>query len=251
MATTTGKTSQAIVDQGHYVRVLAGIAQTLTTEYGIADVLYPLCDEVVTLLPMTGAGVMLAGDDQRLVFAASSDAAVAEVETLQEQLDEGPCYSAFQEGKPVLVPDLASDTQFPTFAPHATAAGMKTAHAFPLQVHDRRIGALSLYAEAAVDLDDEERDAAATLASSAAAFVLNHRALDEAVLLADQLQRALDSRVSIEQAKGKLAEQLGCNPQEAFEVLRRHSRNNGQRLADVAARVVDGTLLLQFGPHTE
>ncbi|CAN5771054.1 GAF and ANTAR domain-containing protein [soil metagenome] len=239
------------MDQGHFARVLAGIAQTLITEYGIADVLYSLCDEVVTLLPVTGAGVMLTGGDQRLVFAASSDAAVAEVEALQEQLDEGPCHTAFYEGAPVLSSDLAIDTRFPTFAPHATAAGVRSAHAFPVQVHDRRIGALSLYAEGVVDLDDEERGAAATLASSAAAFVLNHRALDEAVVLAEQLQRALDSRVIIEQAKGKLGEQLSCTPPEAFEVLRRHSRNNGQRLADVSARVVDGTLLLQFGPHAE
>jgi len=55
---------------------------------------------------------------------------------------------------------------------------------------------------------------------------------------AEQLQRALDSRVVIEQAKGVLAERFGCGTDEAFEVLRRAARSNQRKIHDLANEVV-------------
>ena len=52
------------------------------------------------------------------------------------------------------------------------------------------------------------------------------------------LQRALDSRVVIEQAKGILAERFGLDVTEAFELLRRSARDNRLRLRDLSERVV-------------
>jgi AmiR/NasT family two-component response regulator len=59
--------------------------------------------------------------------------------------------------------------------------------------------------------------------------------------LNEQLQTALNSRVVIEQAKGKLAERLGIDVSQAFDLLRDQARNRNQRLSDLARAVVDGT----------
>src|ERR671934_856739 len=61
------------------------------------------------------------------------------------------------------------------------------------------------------------------------------------VALADEnanLQRALDTRVVIEQAKGVLAERFDLEIPDAFDLLRRSARSNRIRLHDLAARVV-------------
>jgi AmiR/NasT family two-component response regulator len=55
---------------------------------------------------------------------------------------------------------------------------------------------------------------------------------------ADQLERALESRVVIEQAKGVLAERLGVPPDAAFDLLRRSARSAQIRLHDLASEVV-------------
>jgi hypothetical protein len=55
---------------------------------------------------------------------------------------------------------------------------------------------------------------------------------------ADQLQRALDSRVVIEQAKGVLAERLRIDPDEAFALLRGATRSAQMPLHELAGEVV-------------
>jgi hypothetical protein len=62
------------------------------------------------------------------------------------------------------------------------------------------------------------------------------------VALADEnanLQRALDTRIVIEQAKGVLAERFDVDVHEAFQVLRLSARSNRIRLRDLATQVVE------------
>ena len=54
----------------------------------------------------------------------------------------------------------------------------------------------------------------------------------------NQLRRALESRIVIEQAKGVLAERYGIDVQKAFEVLRRSARNNRMSIHALAESVV-------------
>jgi hypothetical protein len=53
-----------------------------------------------------------------------------------------------------------------------------------------------------------------------------------------QLERALASRIVIEQAKGVLAERHDLSVDEAFELLRRASRSHRMRIHKLAAAVV-------------
>jgi len=57
--------------------------------------------------------------------------------------------------------------------------------------------------------------------------------------LNEQPQLALNSRVTIEQAKGVLAQYGGLELAAAFDELRRHARSHNVKLADLARRVVD------------
>jgi response regulator NasT len=58
------------------------------------------------------------------------------------------------------------------------------------------------------------------------------------------LQGAFGRRALIEQAKGILMARNGIDADKAFAMLRDHSQHKGQKLADVAAAVVDSHLLL-------
>src|ERR1041384_5575400 len=62
------------------------------------------------------------------------------------------------------------------------------------------------------------------------------------------LQGAFGRRALIEQAKGILMARHSVNAERAFEMLREHSQNNGRKLSDVAAAIVESHLLLLPAP---
>jgi len=84
--------------------------------------------------------------------------------------------------------------------------------------------------------------AAQALADVATIGILQQRAASEQRLLAEQLQYALDSRVTIEQAKGVIAEHAHFDMDAAFSALRLYARNHNERLVDVAHAVAARTL---------
>ena len=64
--------------------------------------------------------------------------------------------------------------------------------------------------------------------------LLQERSTRRSDTLSEQLQGALNSRVVIEQAKGKLAERLGVDMDQAFALLRDRARATNRRLSDLA-----------------
>ena len=79
------------------------------------------------------------------------------------------------------------------------------------------------------------------LADVATISLLHERSMRHSDTVNEQLQTALNSRVIIEQAKGKLAERLGLDMDQAFSVLRDHARTRNLLLSDVALAFIDGS----------
>jgi hypothetical protein len=94
-----------------------------------------------------------------------------------------------------------------------------------------------------------DRPGCRPLADVATISLLHERSMRHSDTLNEQLQTALNSRVIIEQAKGKLAERLGVDMDQAFSLLRDRARTSNRRLSDLARAFVDGTETLT-GPAT-
>ena len=71
--------------------------------------------------------------------------------------------------------------------------------------------------------------------------LLHERSMRHSDTVNEQLQTALNSRVIIEQAKGKLAERLGVDMDQAFSLLRDFARARNRRLSELAQAFVHGT----------
>lgn len=117
---------------------------------------------------------------------------------------------------------------------------MLAVYAFPLRVRGDCIGALNLYRENAGEFPDEDVRLAQAFADVATIGILQERKVASAERRAEQLQGALGSRVLIEQAKGIIAERHDVPMDDAFDAIRRHARNNNQKLQAVCQEIVDG-----------
>lgn len=233
-----------MVDQQRLQSALRRFASTLVRRYEVGDVLYRLSDTVSDVLGVTGSGVSILDDDV-LRFVTATNEAVAEVERLQDHYAQGPCKDSVATATSVVIDDLAAHRQrWPKFAPAAVDRGLSAALGIPMHVDGTTVGALNVYNATPRAWTDEEVTAAQVLADMATAYVVMVGQLRSAEQLAEQLQHALDSRIVIEQAKGALARDHDLDVSVAFELLRRHARNNNRNIHDVAAEVVDGTLHL-------
>ena len=83
---------------------------------------------------------------------------------------------------------------------------------------------------------------AQALADVATIGLLQERGSREKNLVAAQLQRALSSRVLIEQAKGVVSESAGLTMDESFVALRKYARDHNLTLTTVATAVIDRSI---------
>lgn len=224
-------------------RTLVELADTLVADFDVVDLLSLLADRCVEVLDVDAAGLMLAGPDGGLRVIASSSEAMRVLELFEIQSEEGPCLDCYRTGEPVLNEDLvAHGRRWPRFSVEAIATGFHSVEALPMRLRGSVIGALNLFHLATGGMARSDINDAQSLADVATIAILQHRAALEAQALNVQLNHALNSRVTIEQAKGMVAERLDLEMDQAFAKLRSYSRNNNLRLADVALGVVKGTL---------
>jgi GAF domain-containing protein len=112
-----------------------------------------------------------------------------------------------------------------------------------MRLRGETVGALNLFRGEEGVLEDADVTAAQALADVATIAILQHRAARQAHVVIDQLNRALNSRIVIEQAKGVIAERSQVDMDEAFTWLRQHARSHNVLLVDVAHAVIDGTVM--------
>jgi GAF domain-containing protein len=223
-------------------RAFVTLADTLVADYDVIDVLHQLTVECVELLRVDAAGLLLSDQRGTLQMAAASTEQARVVELFQLQSDEGPCLDCFRTSGPVAAPDLRGMTEWPRFIAHTLASGYRSVHAVPMRLRDETIGALNLFRIRPGALERDELLIAQALADVATIGILQERAIRRREVLAEQLQAALNSRVTIEQAKGVLAERGQLEMERAFQVLRGHARATHQRLSDVALGVANRTI---------
>jgi GAF domain-containing protein len=224
-------------------QTFVSLADTLVADFDVLDFLTILTTRCVELFDVNQAGLMLANPPDAVEVAASSSHEAGLLELFEIQHDEGPCLDCYRSGSAVRCENLADATQrWPVFAPEAIAAGFGAVYALPLRIRDQTIGSLNLLRADPGMLDDADLIAAQALADVATIGILQHRAAAEYRVLAEQLQYALNSRITTEQAKGVLAEHSGLGMDAAFAALRRYARDHNLRLVDVARSVVDRTL---------
>jgi GAF domain-containing protein len=223
-------------------RTFVQLADSLVDEFDIIEVLTLLSHRCVELFDAGAAGILLGDQRGTLQVVAASTEQARLLELFQLQNDEGPCLECFSSGSAVVSGDLTSDDKWPLFRAEALAASFHSVHAFPLRLRDSVIGTLNIFMETPVVFSDEDLQLCQALADVATIAILQNQAAKEAQNLNAQLQRALDSRIAVEQAKGVLAERSGVDMAEAFALLRRYARDNNRQLSEVAVAVVAGTL---------
>ncbi|MER5300997.1 GAF and ANTAR domain-containing protein [Streptomyces lasiicapitis] len=186
-----------------------------------------------------------AGSESGEVYASEPGARDLVLEAFNR--GEGPGPYCRKTGNPVPRTDLRGRVacqRWPHYVSRALALGYTEVAARPLRGREEVIGALVLFGSGEAPLTEEALVFGQSLADIVAIALLRDRELDRSRVLAGQLEHALTSRLTIEQAKGVLAAQRSLSMDEAFAILRGHARARQRKLLEVAREVVEGRLIL-------
>ena len=161
------------------------------------------------------------------------------LDALQYEHGDGPCLEAIRTAVEVRSQDLLTDDRWGVFRSEMVVHGIRSTMALPLEVDDRTVGALNVYAEDLGAFDEQATVLARLVAGQAAivlAGVLRHR---DQVALTEQLHAALSSRAVIDQAMGVIMAHQGCPPQQALATLKKASQHRNVKLRVIAQEIVE------------
>ncbi|OZC41519.1 hypothetical protein CH286_26360 [Rhodococcus sp. WWJCD1] len=248
----TGDPDRADPDQGHagseqsvsdgfeddFRASLAGLGRLAMSTMSLSETLSHVAEFAVRAIPgADGAGLTLLHPDSPATIVASTDF-VRVVDDIQYGLGQGPCITAAAEGITVRSGSLDADPQWPEFGPRVGELGVHSVLSLPLMTKSVVLGAMNVYAHKPDAFDDRAAELGELFAVPAAISVQNARALDSAVQLTEQLEKALSSRAVIDQAIGILISRTGCSDAEGYDKLRDISQTEHKKIAVVAQSMV-------------
>jgi GAF domain-containing protein len=196
------------------------------------------------------AGIMLAFEREPATVAFT-DPGVAEIDAAQYAAGDGPCLDAFRTGREIHIDDTRLETRWAAFSAAAAAHGVCSTLSLPLTAAGSTLGALTLYARSTGQLADLDRERTVLWTAGASTVVANAAAYADARTLNENLQEALRSRATIDQAIGIILAGGGRTPNEAFDLLVRASQRENRKLRDVAAQMVDAAAHRRSSPPPE
>jgi GAF domain-containing protein len=216
------------------------LADTLVDDFDVVELLDRLVADCVSLIGVDAAAILLLNRDRALEVVSSSNEASYLMEVFQLESRSGPCVEVVRTGEPVSITDLDHlHSSWPAFARAIEGVGFTAVYALPMRLRDEKIGALNLFnSTQQPELSDFDRSLAQALADVATIGILQQRTVTRASVLVEQLQLALNTRISVEQAKGVIAEFGGVDMGVAFEAMRSFARSNRVKLSSVAESLV-------------
>ncbi len=217
----------------------AELARIPVTETSHRALLQLVAELAITSVPAAVDSSISRPERDRGVTVAATGEVPRQVEAQQFADGDGPCHAAAREQVLVHVEDTRTDQRWPHSAAVARDAGTLSMLSVPMQLTAESHGSLNLYADSANAFDAAAAEVAQAFASYAGVVVTNAHAYDSARELAENLQRAMESRSTIEQAKGIIMAERRCSADDAFQVLVTLSQQTNRKLRDVAAALVE------------
>ncbi|MEU7791108.1 GAF and ANTAR domain-containing protein [Amycolatopsis sp. NPDC049159] len=226
-------------------RLLSAVLASLRDGKDSVNPLMRVCQACVSLLPVDGASISIMLGTQHRQSLYASDPVVEHLEDVQFSLGEGPCFEAFDTGRPVLVPNLAErvDHTWPMFAAEVPPEQVGAIFAFPLRRGAARFGAMDMYRRTPGWLSPADLATALQIVDIATSALLAVSATGpEGEISEEWLTELVRDRTVVHQATGIVVAEFAISAEQALARLRGYAFANGRRIQGLAEDLVAGRL---------
>lgn len=181
------------------------------------------------------AGLTVRDERGRPTTVVYTERMVVDIDQVQYDWDRGPCLDAARTHTVFEVEDMASERRWPEFAAAAHEHGIRSSLSMPVVAADDGVGALNFYDHRPSHFDPVKRALAELFAGQCSITALYWHHVNQSA----GLRKAMESRATIEQAKGVLIATTGCSPDGAFDLLREQSQMENRKLREIAQEIVE------------
>lgn len=178
------------------------------------------------------ASISVLGQDSQLSTVGATDPLALKADSLQSELDGGPCADAALGTAVVQSYDVVNDPRWPQYGARVAELGLRGQTALTVQAGTLRLGSLNLYSTQPGVLSLDQLVLARGYAAQAATGMLLSRRVET-------LNDALRSRSVISQAIGLVMERYSLDQERAFDYLVRASQTSNVKLRQVAREIVE------------
>jgi GAF domain-containing protein len=195
-------------------------------------------------------GVTLRQRKRNGTVTGSSDRA-RELDRIEQALGQGPCLSALEAMKPILLADAGTDPRWPEYQKILIAHGCRSVLGVPLALDGNQAAALNFFASETGLFSESvisKAEGFADLAGRALRLALR---IADAQNLADDLTAAMESRTTIDLACGVIMAQNRCSQEEAMAMLAKASSHRNQKLRELAADILGRVSAENVSTHFE
>jgi GAF domain-containing protein len=222
--------------------VFARLSNVLLTEETVSNALTLITEAAALAVDdAAGAGVSLMNSNGSRSSAASTSSIVAQADTLQYDLGQGPCLSAWASGHPVDIADVRTDLRWPEWGMAAGGLGLRACVSVPLLSGDLAFGAIKIYWEKPMAASHRLIRLLELFAAQASIFLVNVQARERGRMLSEQLKATLTQRDIISTAKGMVMASRGMGSHDAMLHLMTRALNENRPLREVAEEMVKST----------
>jgi GAF domain-containing protein len=213
--------------------------QALPIDHCVQSALQQVCVSAVGAFGVRGAGLMML--DSALRDVAASDEPARLLEQAQAETGEGPCVETLVLDRIVTTDDLHTDTRWPRLAERMRGTPVRAALGVPAHAGGGAVGSLDVYHDHVHEWDPSEVDALPAFNGVVEAVLASALLAELRETIVEQLQYALDHRVTIERAVGVIMGRERIDPVAAFTVLRNEARAKRRKVVDLAAELLTET----------
>lgn len=222
--------------------VFARLQGMLLSQEAATSAVHQLAQVARDLIPSAaGAGASVLDADGTGITTASTDEVVAAADTLQHELEEGPCLSAWATASTQRLDDTATDTHWPAWSAAVRELGVRAVMSTPLVFRGETLGAMKVYTTTAHAFSATDERMLTLLATAAATLLAGGQTPDAPHRLSTALQTALSDRQSVDVATGILMGRRDLTQQEARRLLLETARTRNQPLLEIARQLLERT----------
>ncbi len=213
-------------------KAFADLAVELQLRRGATDTLQAIVHSAARMVPgARWAGISLV-NGKAVVPKVPTSPTVAELDQLQSEFNDGPCFTSLRGHHTVLVDDMRTDPRWPRYVHAARQQGILSLLSFRLFVEGGTLGALNIYSDKSCAFTEDSIIQGEVLAQHAAVAMIGPAA-------ESQFEVGLATRDIIGEAEGILMDWMDLTSLQAFSLLTHLSQQSNTKLVEIARLVVE------------